>query len=264
MTKLRDVFNEYRDRKFIFIRPGGNIGDHLIYAGAEKLANDLRLNYRTYYCGRYIMFRDDIVEVKNVLKELKKDIDPSDIIYLHGSGAFNSMWRCGNELLKILYNTFPNIIIVGPSSSIIEPGYLKHFFSDDKRIIFFARELTTYEFMKKFFSNVYIDDDTAFNLTKDCTEFKSFCMGIPLKNNHKILILRTDKEKVPLPRAIKKEDCDPILLHNDRKWLELHLWASKITSNRLHSAIFGTIAGKDVELFSNSFHKNRAVWEFSL
>jgi len=40
--------------------------------------------------------------------------------------------------------------------------------------------------------------------------------------------------------------------------------ASTIITNRLHSAIIGAILGKNVELFRNSYHKNRSVWEYSL
>jgi exopolysaccharide biosynthesis predicted pyruvyltransferase EpsI len=264
--KLKDVFNENRGRRFIFVRPGGNFGDQLIYAGAEKLANDLKLQYRTCFLGYNVDVSEEF-NTRALMNEVRSGIDPSDIIYMHGGGAFNSMWTSGNKLLKILYSTFPNMIIVGPSSCTIETKYLRHFLSNDKRIIFFARELITYEFMKKSLPNVYIDDDTALHLTKDCTEFKSFCMGVPLKKNHKLLVIRQDKERALLPKTIRKEDfdfvCDPKSLKKD-EWLKLHLWASEITSNRLHSAIFGTIAEKDVGLFSNSYHKNRSVWEYSL
>ena len=35
-------------------------------------------------------------------------------------------------------------------------------------------------------------------------------------------------------------------------------------TDRLHSAILGTILGIPVTLMPNSYHKNRAVWEYSL
>ena len=260
---LRDVFEQFRDRRFIFVEPGGNHGDYLIYAGAEKLANEVGIEYRSFFFGSQT---SPTLFLNRIIAEI--DMSQSDIIYLHGGGGFNSMYGWSPRVLKILRTMFPkNLIIVGPTSATLEPRYLRQFLPEDKEIIFFARELTTCKFMKRFYSNIYVDHDTAFHLTKNCAEFKSFCMGLPIKNNHKLLILRQDPEAVPLPKVIKRKNfdivCDPISSKRE-KWLKLHLWASKITSNRVHSATLGAIAGKEVELFANSYHKNRAIWEFSL
>ena len=142
---LRDIFYEYRDRPFVFFRPGGNFGDELIYAGAEKLADDLKIDYRTLFWGYNVPLQGEAMWKTYLMREMKSRLDPSSIIYIHGSGAFNSMWVSANKLLQILYDTFPNIIIVGPTSCTIEPNYLKHYLTKDKRINFFARELVTYE-----------------------------------------------------------------------------------------------------------------------
>lgn len=40
--------------------------------------------------------------------------------------------------------------------------------------------------------------------------------------------------------------------------------ASEIHTNRLHIAILGTILGKSVSMFDNSYGKNRAVYEYSM
>jgi len=264
---LRDVFEHFRDRRFIFVEPGGNHGDYLIYAGAKKLANEVGIGYRSFSFGYQMHSHASPALFLNRINA-EMDVSQSDIIYLHGGGGFNSMYKWTHKLLKMLRVMFPrNLIIVGPSSATLEPRYLRQLLPKDKEIIFFARELITYRFMKRFYSKVYVDHDTAFHLTKNCAEFKSFCMGLPTKNNHRLLILRQDPEAVPLPKAIKREDfdivCDPLDSKRE-EWLKLHLWASKITSNRVHSATFGAIAGKEVELFANSYHKNRAIWEFSL
>ena len=204
------------------------------------------------------------------LKEVapKKKVNPSDVIYLHGGGGFNSIYNWSPIVLRTLRNLFPkNLIIVGPSTVEREERYLKQILPKDKNIIFFARELVTYKFMKRFFSRVHLDEDTALQLSKDCDEFKKFCMNIPVKNNHKLLVLRKDIEAVYLPRAVSRKDydivCDPAYLKRE-DWLKVHLWASKITTNRCHSAILGAILGKEVNLYANSYHKNHSLWEFSL
>lgn len=260
---LKDIFERFRDRLFIFVEPGGNQGDYLIYAGAKKLANDVGIEYKSF-------FFDGQTSPASFWNMVNAEIDrnQSDIIFLHGGGGFNSMYGWSPRLLKILRTMFPkNLIIVGPTSATLEPRYLSRILPRDKEIIFFTRELISYKFMKRFYSNVYVDHDTALHLTKNSAEFKSFCMGLPVKSDHKLLILRQDPEAVPLPKAIKRDDydivCDPTS-GNREEWLKYHLWSSTITSNRTHSAIFGAIAGKEVKLFANSYHKNRAIWEFSL
>lgn len=121
--------------------------------------------------------------------------------------------------------------------------------------------------MKKFYSKTYLDHDTALQLSKDCEEFKIFSLGVPIKNNHRLLVLRKDIEAVFIPRKILKKDyniiCDPAYLKRE-DWLKLHLWASEITTNRCHSAILGTILDKKVNFYANSYHKNRSIWEYSL
>jgi hypothetical protein len=44
---LRDVFEEFRERRFVFVEPGGSNGDYLIYASARKLANEIDIEYRS-------------------------------------------------------------------------------------------------------------------------------------------------------------------------------------------------------------------------
>ena len=36
--RILELFHEFRDQPFVFVEPGGNAGDSLIYRGAEKLA----------------------------------------------------------------------------------------------------------------------------------------------------------------------------------------------------------------------------------
>lgn len=255
------------------------MGDYLIYAGAKKLANHLGIKYETVHYKRN-------TASKGILGiSYKISINTNDIIYIHGSGGFNSWWGWAGPLFRKIKTDRPdNLIIVGPSTSSLEVEYLREVLpNDDPNIIFFARERTTYNFMKdNFYSQTYIDHDTALLLSKEDRVFKEFTRNVKIGNKRKVLFLRKDLEKVPLPEILKnyKTICDPVLLYKEKshllhrissllgiskyKWLRLHLEASKIITNRVHSAILGTILNKDVELFQNSYHKNRSIWEYSL
>ena len=261
---LRDIFNEYRDKKFFFIKSRGNYGDNMIYAGAEKLASELGLKY---YNAKY-----------------NSKINSNNVIYLHGGGGYNSWWGWTNTLLKLIRKRHPdNLIIIGPSSTSLELDYLKDTLpKDSNKIIFFAREMVTYAFIKdNFFSNTYHDHDTALFLTKEDDFFKKITSNISVENKYSLLAIRQDPERIHLPEIIRNRKydvvCDPIncemvLLRKlysffgitSKKWSRIHLKAKLITTNRTHSAILGVISGKEVEIFSNSYHKNRGIWEYSL
>jgi hypothetical protein len=46
--------------------------------------------------------------------------------------------------------------------------------------------------------------------------------------------------------------------------LRIHAYADRIISNRLHSAIVGSVLGRPVDLLPGNYHKNRSIWEFCL
>ena len=50
----------------------------------------------------------------------------------------------------------------------------------------------------------------------------------------------------------------------EKNWTQLHMDASRILTNRCHSAILGAILGKDTTMFKGHYHKNRSIYEYSL
>ena len=260
---LEDMFRENRHQPFAFVQSKGNYGDHLIYAGAEKIANQLNLKYST-------------TSYKSLIKS-------DTLIYLHGGGGYNSWWGWTGRLLRQIRSRNPyNFIIVGPSTTSLELEYLKDLLpKNDEKIIFFAREYTTFDFIKdNFFSKVYLDHDTALQLTLNDQFLIKLLKDINNEASYSFLALREDKESNDLyPVKPEKFDiiCDPVLVEpaiirkihsyfgiTSKQWAKLHYQASKITTNRSHSAMLGSILNKPVEIFANSYHKNRSIWEYSL
>lgn len=274
--KLKEIFQKYDEYSFKFIQPGGNAGDYLIYAGAKKLANEVGIPYETMFFPalRYRIF-------------YRAKFGTDDIIYLHGGGGYSSWYSWAAKLLRMIVTRHPkNLVIVGPSTTSLELEYLEKVLPrDNGNIIFFAREMTTYNFIKNnFYSKTYHDHDTALLLSQEDQFFKKFTGNISIENKYSLLVVRRDLESVPLPKKLRDRINDydliyhPYSFSNIRiignlyahlrtswcKWARIHLKASKITTNHLHSAILGVLAGKDVKLFQNSYHKNRSVWEYSL
>ena len=247
---LREVFEDFSNREFIFVASGGNQGDLLIYNGAFKLADELGLNY------------------KRVLVPWEAEsYDQSKVIYLHGGGGFAPWWDYTPWLLRALRETNPKIhIIIGPTTVDINRRYLNHVLNMDDEMTFFARERTTFNIMRHYCDDVRLDHDTALHLNFGDDYLRRLVGEIEPRNEYELLVLREDTEEPTyLPSEIRQRDfgivCDPCRMDD---WARLHIHARRIVSNRLHSAIFGALLGKDTSIFAGGYHKNRSVWEYSL
>lgn len=273
---LREAFEEFSNRKFIFVAPGGNKGDFMIYQGAFKIADELGLHYK---------------HVLATLNWKAETYGKSDVIYLQGSGGFTSWWDWTPQVLKMLRKANPeNNIIVGPSTVETDRRYLDDALNMDNEMTFFAREYTTFNVMRHYCDDVCIDHDTALHLRLGDGYLRQIVGSSKPRNVHDLLALREDSEslvqKTPragavlrtgkprsrpvtlyqhFPNEIRRKDfgvvCDPCRKEN---WACLHMNARRIVANRLHSAILGVILGKDTSIFAGSYHKNRSVWEYSL
>ena len=251
---IRGLFEKYRAKRFLFIQPGGNFGDYLIYAGATKIAKEFEVNYFEVAYGKF----------------LNTSLNGFDVAYIHGSGGFNPWWSgTPIKVLQRLLSSFKGIVIVGPSSFHADSEFLHAWIktaietNTANRVILFARELPSFNFLVQNLANpieIGLDHDTALNLTRN-----DFFKKQP-KRKYPLTILREDKEGLKVDTESNFfVRIDPALYcRSFPHWLEVHDKAVEICSNRLHSAILGTVLGIPTTLLPNSYHKNRSVWEFSL
>lgn len=255
---LLDVFKWYSNCPFVFVKlNGGNWGDNLIRMGAEKLAKEVGLN---------IIDRVDSV----INKEYGKDI----VFYVHGCGGigatYTGVMRTGHKEIREKYPD--SVIIIGPTTAMISDNDLEQLKTElslaDDKTYFFARELTTFEFMKKNFPklNVLIDHCPSLYLTGDDFTFLSNVEG----GSGRLFLMREDRERVENNKVwfeydVEFNPVDPcVVCSSFEEWVNLHNSASHIITDRLHSAILGCVLGKKVTLMPNYYHKNRSVWEYSL
>jgi len=248
---LREAFEDLRTRKFVFVAPGGNQGDHLIYAGAYKLADEVGLEYYSILCNR----RSQPPKVSD------------EIIYLHGGGGFCKWWNWTPMLLRMLRKENPeNHIIIGPTTVDADRDHLNSILNMDDRMTFFARERTTHNIMQDYCDDVRLDHDTALQLRPNDFHFKKVVGNLDIKNDFSLLALRSDGESSKrLPSNFKREDFDKATDPCRRKnWAQLHMHASRIVTDRSHSAIMGAILGKDTSLFAGAYHKNQSIYDYSL
>ena len=264
VTPLRGVFENFSDHPWLFVRPGGNWGDHLIYAGAEKLAADVGLTWTT--CSAET-FPDT-------------PISSEHCIYLHGGGGYNT-WCSGRVFWNLAHAVRQDVplVVQGPQSTQAEPDGLIERFSAavsdvrSKEVIFFARETVSLNVLHQLGLEdlgvqLALDHDTALHLQVDDLYRIAELQRAP-KGRYYLNIGRQDNERPqkpgsPLSRP-RGVTLDPAYIAKTfSHWVRIHLYARSITTNRLHSAIVGCIAGKPVTLGPGSYHKNHSVWEFSL
>jgi len=255
-TTLFDLFRQLSSHAFLFIEPGGNSGDSLIYKGAYKLAAQAHLQYKA---ARHEEVIDRIYAVPN-----------DNVIYIHGSGGFVPLWSGKpSAALRKIVSTFNGIVILGPSTFSKDVDYLKKSFinsiseGQSRKLFIFTREHTSYLVLKRCLPSwveLLEDHDTALNL--QASDFDTS----RIKQKYSFYAIRADKEMCPTQKMnVFSSRLDPApYCRSFEEWFLLHARAKEIVTNRLHSSILGSILGKCTTLMPNSYHKNRSVWEFSL
>ncbi len=260
LVSLQRCWKRNRDRTWFFVRPGGNWGDALIYAGAEKLARSVGLTWKEFDRESFG----------------RQALPPGAGIYLHGGGGFN-LWGSGSALrmLDVALGIEGALVIQGPQTfdtSNPELGKLlaamvRRSVADEIRI--FTREIVSAEFLETALqaaAAIHVDHDTAFHLQKDDILSLAALRSCPA-GRYTLLAAREDDEApvepVSCPERVIR--LDPAYYAGSLShWLRIHAFARRVISNRLHSAIVSALLGKPVVLLGGSYHKNRSVWEFSL
>lgn len=267
--KIQQIFERHRDRPWVFLRPLGNWGDHLIFVGAERMADALGLQWTSCETPEFQAL----------------STTPEHCIYLQGGGGYNS-WCSGRAFvnLELALARPVHLVVQGPVSFGGSHEWLaKRLQSalsciDCRDWLFFAREEVTYGLLHELALPNYgaqpcLDHDTALALTPgdllDIAGLESMPQG-----NYDLVVLREDNEMPgstgslgAVTRGLVAEgiSLDPAFVANTfGHWVRIHLHARTITTNRLHSAVIGAAAGKRVFIGPGSYHKNKSVCQYSL
>lgn len=251
-TEVGHLFATYADRPFVFVRPGGNAGDQLIYLGAEKLAREAGVRFTTADHDAF----------------MAGEVAPATVLYLQGGGGYNPIWSGKPMEALAKAARHPGVVIQGPQTFWDDPGFLRERVSDVvrgascERLVLMARERVSYDLVRETVPDgveVLLDHDTALNL--DASDIPATPRRL-----YPFFAIREDKEaKARGAREIAALWGDPVLTARDFEgWVALHAGAERLVTNRLHSSILGAILGIPTTLCPNSYFKNRAVWEHSL
>jgi exopolysaccharide biosynthesis predicted pyruvyltransferase EpsI len=258
---LRSLFESHRDAPWVFVRPGGNYGDDLIYAGADKLATRCGLAWQTCNAETFPRFT----------------VSNQHCIYLHGGGGLNT-WGRGRAFhcLAEALSRDVRLVIQGPQTIESAADAIKQRLRSAharvlcEQLVFFARDPFSFSILQQMNlerAEIGLEHDTALNLeAEDLLELAA--LDAMPGGRYDLIVLRQDDEQPSVASANSVSQgivCDPAYVADSfEHWLRIHLFSRAIVTNRLHSAIAGAIADKPVTLSGGSYHKNRSIWEFSL
>lgn len=255
----------------------GNIGDAAIVLAEDKFIQD---NFPQY---EYKKILDD--DIENNIEKIKTDINDDDIILLHGGGNLGDEYIiCENRRRMIIENFTNNKIILMPQSIYFndtefarkELEKTKLLYNSHKNLTLIARELVSFEIMKREFKNVNIilTPDIVMYLNK--TESR--------QRNGALFAMRKDLEKILTEDQIQKID-EQVSKHFDKKLMtDTHLGNVEITcsvrekvvedkleefrnaelviTDRLHGMIFAAITSTPCIALGNYNHKIEASFEW--
>nr|QBK89084.1 MAG: glycosyl transferase family 8 [Mimivirus LCMiAC02] len=245
---IHQFLQQYKNREIIYIPNPGNAGDSLIVFGTIQVFDKIGLNYK---------FGN--INTKYVNKLL---------FYAGGGNLVGIYSNCRKFLNRNKHN---NEIVLLPHTVKREDKLIKSL-NDNIKII--CREKISYIYVHNLIknkNNVFLSKDMAFYIEgKGIEEYKN------KQGNGACNCYRRDREKTNIP--IPKNNVDishtlgkvgntsnPKIIKNVS--LSIFKYLSKyntINTNRLHVAIAGSLLNKNVNLYANSYYKNKAMYEYSI
>jgi pyruvyl transferase EpsI len=253
----------------------GNIGDHAI-----AYAESVYLRDRSPSANIIELTEDEVNFTR--ASTLKKVIRPDDIIFLHGGGNIGTLWNADRMRYRIL-RLFPgNQIILFPQSVFFEDSPRGHKaertaakrYGNHAELFMTARELTSYEYMKKHCRQTALTPDIVLFLDKQ--EPRVPREGI-------LLVLRDDPERhlsdedagaaEAALRAVSEDIrlTDTVLPHpvypSERETavgqkLDEFRRAKLVVTDRLHGMVFAAITATPCIALPNSYHKVKGLYEW--
>jgi len=274
---IYDYLKTYSDEIVYYCPNSGNGGDAIIAYGTYQIFNELGIKYKIARLG------DNLT---------------NKIVFYGGGGQLVKLYDSyGLRFIQQYHNVAKKLIIL-PHTINLHKDSLGAF-RENVEII--CRELKSYNYVKQINKNinVYLMDDMAFNInvkkllydgsriankvhldTHYILQLIRFNFGRltthfnSTKLNQTLNSFRTDYEKTNIILPDNNFDISSkfgALTYTPQSAFKISFqilnYINKfkiINTNRLHIAIGGTILGKTVNFYPNSYWKNEAVYNYSL
>lgn len=232
---LKKFLEKYRNTKVDFYRFPGNYGDSLIWHGTKILLNELNIS-------------ENYVEIDSP--------KINETLFIDGGGNFVDYYSDVSNFLSNKRDLYKKIVIL--PHTIFGDKQIKILNSLPGNITVFCRERVSFEFVKQNFlkGSIYLWHDCAFY-----NHFPKSPEGDGILN-----AFREDKESIinHVPPANNDLSYNGYATKPLEDLINYLMKYREINTDRLHLAICATLLGKEVNLFPNSYYKNKAVFDYSL
>lgn len=226
------LLNEVKGKRLVMLhKPYGNIGDTLLIEATRQMFR--RHQIRFVEC--------DPTNMEKVARDYP-DID----IMVYGPGGNVSGRYKTKETVEALFSLSQlrgSRFICFPQS--VENWY-PHLLYFDK---IYLRDKTSLKIASFAGANAEMVPDMGLNYRVH--------FPIPTATNEEGFFPRQDAEKLEV-REEYKDPTDGI--HTVEEYIKLAAMYKRITTDRLHFAIAGILAGRDVTLVRNDYHKNESIY----
>lgn len=232
---LKGFLKKYSGESVDFFRFPGNYGDSLIWHGTKNLLGSL--------------------EIKETRVELSSP-KHNDVLLIDGGGNFVDYYSDVKNFLIQKPDLYEEIVIL--PHTIFGSRQIEVLNNLSSKITIFCREKVSAKFLE---DNLEKGD---VYLWHDCAFYNQLPL---LKGGAGVLnAFRLDKESAINTQAEGNRD----ISYNGYATKPLDEFIdtlgkyAKINTDRLHVAIGAVLLGKNVNLYPNSYYKNKAVYEYSL
>lgn len=231
-----------RSESLVVLLNRGNRGDGVVHEGGLRLLKALGLRYQA------IRFPEHA---------------SGSHLLVFGCGAFS---RYFNHMVAYIghYRRMFDRVTILPSSFEAGAQPVKSFLRSlgDDRFFVFCRERTSYELIGRLrpdLEHVKLAPDLAFCF--DAEPWRRMGQG-----DGTLTVARSDEESAGAFRVRATSACDPSAGSDLEPGRLLDALAPyrRIHTDRLHAAVCATLLGKEVVLYEGAYHKNRAVFDFTL
>lgn len=232
---LRKYLAKYADAKVDFLRFPGNYGDSLIWHGTKKLLSSLNI------IEQYV----DAASQKN-----------NAILFIDGGGNLVDYYSDVRDFLIRKPGLYDEVVIL--PHTIFGERQVEALNSISSELTIFCREKVSAKFLEErlTYGKVYLWHDCAFY-----NEFSQPSVGEGTLN-----AFRVDKESAlrALPESNIDVSRDGYATKPLGEFIDTLQKYEQVNTDRLHVAIGAALLGKRVVLYSNSYYKNKAVYDYSL
>lgn len=289
-TKLEEILEQYGDREFTLLEPGGNHGDKLIYNGLERKLGELGIQYDSVNYLDYLRnnFSAKVRKGVNLVSDQlgfpqvdELSLDNPEVIYIHGGGNFSDLWGSSMAIFRNVTQNYPDTpVIIGPQTYWFSGTDFSELVEDtNQNIELFCREEYSYALLNNFSIprnvSIHRSHDTALYLDQEYLRSQiDESVLEEVSSGQELLSFRSDREGIVPKTAIaelEEESRDPLKIDISDKsmtsfdeFITIAAQADSIHTDRLHVSILGTLLGKPVQMYENIYYKNRGVYKFTL